>query len=436
MINIFNDEKTQNNNSYKDKLVSIINDYKVSGKFKNIQTAENYYNGIQDILQRKRTVIDENGFPKEVLNIPNNKIVDNLYAKLIDQKTNYLLSLPITFQSENEGYEKLINTYFDMKFHKILKNVCEDSLKFGMGYVFVNYNEQGKLSLKVLSPLEVIPIFSDDEEENLIGIIRFIKSYDEQNKIYDEIEVYDKEYMYTYIYNGGKLYLSSKRAYFFNNSTQYSFDNIPIICFKYNKNAIPLINRVKSLQDGINKILSDFQNNMEEDSRNTVLILQNFDGTNLSEFRKNLSEYGVVKVKTIDGQAGDVRTLSISVNADNYKTIIDLMKKAIIENGRGFDFKTDTTFSSMNKMNIKSLYTDIDLDARGMEAEFTNSLLKLIWFIDVDIYSKTKNDYFDEKVKIIFNKDTIVNESDVIEDCVKSVGIIDAEIITKNHPWT
>ena len=48
---------------------------------------------------------------------------------------------------------------------------------------------------------------------------------------------------------------------------------IPLIPFKYNKQELPLINRVKTLQDGINTMLSDFENDMQEDARNTILIL-------------------------------------------------------------------------------------------------------------------------------------------------------------------
>lgn len=98
----------------------------------------------------------------------------------------------------------------------------------------------------------------------------------------------------------------------------------------YNNKEIPLIKMVKSLQDGLNLIESNFQNQMEEDPRNTILVVVNYDGENLGEFRRNLATYGTVKVRTVDGAGGDVRTLQIEVNADNYKAIIELFKKAII----------------------------------------------------------------------------------------------------------
>ena len=53
-----------------------------------------YYEGVQDILRRKRTVIGEGGDLQEVSNLPNNRIIDNQYAKLVNQKANYLLGQP------------------------------------------------------------------------------------------------------------------------------------------------------------------------------------------------------------------------------------------------------------------------------------------------------------------------------------------------------
>ena len=47
-----------------------------------------YFRGEQDILSRKRTAIGPDGKLVEVTNLPNNKIIDNQYAKMVNQKTN------------------------------------------------------------------------------------------------------------------------------------------------------------------------------------------------------------------------------------------------------------------------------------------------------------------------------------------------------------
>ncbi|CAL7880932.1 hypothetical protein FUSNEC_GEN_293_02310 [Fusobacterium necrophorum subsp. funduliforme] len=58
---------------------------------------ERYYRGNQDILQKKRKAIMEQGRLEAVDNMVNSKIVDNQYAKMVDQKVNYLLAKKPTF---------------------------------------------------------------------------------------------------------------------------------------------------------------------------------------------------------------------------------------------------------------------------------------------------------------------------------------------------
>ena len=169
------------------------------------------------------------------------------------------------------------------------------------------------------------------------------------------------------------------------NPQGYNWSRIPLIAFKYNHDETPLIRMVKSIQDGLNKIESAFEDGMEENPRNSIMVLVNYDGENLGEFRRNLSAYGAVKVRSSDGVSGDVRTLNVEVNAENYRAIIDVFRKAIIENGMGYDAKDERMAGTPNQMNIKSMYSDIDLDANETETEFQASMEQLIWFIDMHL---------------------------------------------------
>ena len=216
--------------------------------------------------------------------------------------------------------------------------------------------------------------------------------------------------------------------------TGYNWDKIPLIPFKYNTEEIPLIKMVKSLQDGLNVIESNFQNAMEEDTRNTILVLKNYDGQKLGEFRKNLAQYGAVKVRTVDGADGGVDSLQIEVNSDNYKAILEIFKKAIIENAMGYDAKDDRLAGNPNQMNIQSMYSDIDLDANGMETEFQASFEELLWFINCHFANNGLGDFEGEAVDVIFNRDMLISESDVIDNINKSTDL-SLETRIAQHPW-
>ena len=174
---------------------------------------------------------------------------------------------------------------------------------------------------------------------------------------------------------------------------------------------------------------------MEEDPRNTILVVVNYDGENLGEFRQNLATYGAVKVRSLDGAGGDVRSLQVEVNAENYKAIIELFKKAIIENAMGYDAKDDRMNGNPNQMNIQSMYSDIDLDANGMETEFQAAFEDLLWFLNMHLFNIGLGDFENEEVEIIFNRDMMLNESEVITNIQNSVGILSDETLVANHPW-
>ena len=174
---------------------------------------------------------------------------------------------------------------------------------------------------------------------------------------------------------------------------------------------------------------------MEEDMNTTILVLKNYDGTNLGEFRRNLATYKAIKVQTVDGVQGGVEALRVDVNATNYQADLMQLKRALIENGRGFDAKEERMDGDPNQMNIESMYTDIDLDVNQMETEFQVGFEQLKWFIDQHLQHIGKGDFSEEKVEFIFNRDIFINEDAIIDNCVKSVGIISNKTIVARHPW-
>ena len=173
---------------------------------------------------------------------------------------------------------------------------------------------------------------------------------------------------------------------------------------------------------------------MEEDSRNTILVLVNYDGQNLGEFRRNLAQYGAVKVRSRDGNSGDVKSLQVEVNAENYKIILELFKKALIENAMGFDAKDDRLAGNPNQMNIQSMYSDIDLDANDIETEFQASFEQLLWFINCHFSNTGIGNFENEDVEVIFNRDMLMNESEIIDNVNKSTDL-SLETRLANHPW-
>ncbi len=409
---------------------------------------EAYYDGEQVILKRKRTVIGEDGKLKEVENLPNNRIVDNQYAKMVDQKANYLCGQPFIFDTKNKTFGEALSKVFTQKLRRIIRIAAEMALTEGKAWLFPYYKNANELTFALFPAHEVLPFWADTEHTELDCAVHLFPVYVYNEKGSEEV-VYKVEVIHgggidRFVWEDGRLMhdndapsgdyvtVADKRS---GQIKGYNWERIPLICFKANHREIPLLCRVKCLQDALNLMLSNFVNNMEEDVHNTILVIHNYDGEDLGEFRRNLAAYGAVKVRSFEGSDGAVDTLTVEVNAENYKTIMDLLKKAIIENARGYDAKDERMGGTPNQMNILSMYSDIDLDANSMETEFQAAFEDLLWFVRAHLANTGVGDFTGEDVTVVFNRDILINESEAIENCGKSSGIISNETLVKQHPW-
>lgn len=413
--------------------------------------ADRYYKGDHDILHTPRSAINEKGELEPVKNLPDNRIVDNQYQKAVDQKKNYLLSKPFTLITANDAYTEALKNLLDKKFMRSLKRVCGDSINGGIGYLYPYYNTEGRLCFKRFNNYEIIPFWADEEHTELdcFGRLYQLEGYEgETEKVYEFFELYSRNGIERYQLDGGHLIPDSMNpsgAHYLVEQNDpdgkhvevpYNWEQVPLIPFKRNAYEIPLIKCCKSLQDGINLMVSTFENNMCEDARNTILILVNYDGQNLGEFRKNLSQYGAVKVRNDgSGAGGDVRALTVEVNAENYKVILEIFKQALIENCKSYDAKDSRLTGDANQMHIQTIYQDIELDAQDMETEYQAAFEDLFWFVDQYLENAGKGNFEDIEVDITFNRNILVNETELIDNCIKSVGFLPTKLILQKHPW-
>lgn len=315
---------------------------------------------------------------------------------------------------------------------------------FSISWLYPYYNKNGELAFRVFPGYEIMPFWADAAHTELDSALRLYPVevyYGTEKKIVKKVDLFTLEGVTTYIFENGVLTPDTEKQAYVKvkdskgNEQPLNWERFPLIPIKYNPKEVPLIRRGRSLQDAINLLQSDFVNNMEEDVRNTVLVLKNYDGQDLGEFRRNLTTYGAIKVRTVEGTDGGVDSLEISVNSENYKTVLELLKKALIENLRSYDAKDDRLSGTPNQMNIQSMYCDIDLDANAMETELQASFEEILWFVNTYLANTGKGSYESEDITVIFNRDILINESEAIDNCSKSVGIISDETIVAMHPW-
>lgn len=402
-----------------------------------------YYDYEHAIKGKHRWVIGEGGSMRIDESLPNNRFIDNQYADMVDQKNNYLLARPLTFKTENTQYADMLKLVFNKGFHRLLKNIGKDAYNGGIAWLYPYYDEQNVFKFKRFHPWEVLPFWKDDEHTELdfAARIYYVETYEgDVEKTVTHVDVYDTQGIHKFILDGTSL-VPDYSTYYFELKTDdeiipYNWDRVPLIPFKVSNTETPLLKKCKSLQDGINEILSNFGDGMQENaSGNSILIIKNYDGTDLGQFRHNLSQYKAVKVRTVDGADGGIDSLQIEVNCENYKTILAELRKALIKNCKGYDVEELKSQGSPNEMTIKSVYSAIDLDANEIETEFQASFEQLLWFVNMHFINTGVGDFTTEEVEVIFNRDMMVNESQIITDINNSAAILSKKTCIAQHPY-
>jgi SPP1 family phage portal protein len=404
-------------------------------------TGQKYYGADHDILKRKRTAIGEGGELVEVQNLANNKLVHAFVRKLVDQKAGYLFGKPLSIQTENDTYQDLLNDIFNKSFMRLLKNLGKEAVNKGKAWLHVYYDENGQLRFKKIPSEEIIPLWRDAAHTELDAIIRVyeVEAYEgTKKKIITKVEFWDTSGVRKYELNDGGLIPDVELGEFSSHFTVlqgdqeqgFNWERVPFICFKYNDEEIPLVKFIKSLVDDYDAKKSDNANNLE-DLPESIYVIKNYDGTDLGEFRRNLSVFRAVKVTN----EGGVDTINLEIAVEAFKTHMEMMRKDIYEFGRGVDTQSEKFGNSPSGIALKFLYADLDMDANIIETEFQASLEQLLWFVNQHLANSGAGDFSNETVEFIFNRDILINETDTITNAKNSIGIISDETIVANHPW-
>lgn len=435
------------NNAMSDKeiLANEIMEFEGGRIRKLMLTGKRYYEGDHDIKHKKRSMRMGKGEEMEVLWLPNSKLKDNQYRKMVKQKSNFLCGKPVRFETENNALSEQFSYIFAERFQNTLLSVAKDALNCGIGWMHVYVDEKGEFRFKRFPAYSVIPFWRDDEHTELELACRVyeIQAYEGRTKkTVKFVDVFSDSGIDHYIMENGALkdspmaghenYLELKSDH---GEMELNWERIPLIAFKRNEEEQPLIDNVKSIQDAINTILSNFEDNMLQDAVNTIYVLINYGGQNLAEFRANLMAVGAVKIDSTSDAPGDIKTLNVEVNCENYKAILEVLKKAMIENAMGYDAKDDRLGANANQMNIQSMYNDIDLDADEMETQFQFAMKQVLWFVRRYLYNTQRIDCLNDEIKVVFKRDMMMNETEKMQTLTQAGVEISQETLLTQVPY-
>lgn len=403
-----------------------IKEYQSSEAYRTMAAAESAY--------RNRTGIQEktNRYRERT----NSKIEHPLLKKLVDQKINYALSRPFSISAKNQAYSDALTEIFDNTMRRKFKSFARGAPKLGVGYMIPWIDDRGELQWMVESALRIKPLWTDTEETDVGGFIRF---YDQivyvgaTKKILRRAELWSANGIQHFVAEDGGDYRpdleATADAAVVIDGKPHNWERVPLIWVKYNEEMLPLHHYTKELIDSINWQTST-TDDVLRDVQKFVYILRNYGGEDLGQFVRELVDSMAVKVDS----DGGVDKLQPEINVTAVMAFLDKQRRDAFDYGAGVDTK-DPELGNASGTAINFRYMDLDNDCQGLASELQAAIERMKWFIDAYLSLSGKGDFTNEQFEIKFNMDIPANEMDVIQNVATSAGILSQRTLLANHPW-
>jgi len=176
--------------------------------------------------------------------------------------------------------------------------------------------------------------------------------------------------------------------------------------------------------------MSDFSNN-HADIQDIIWKLVNYEGEDLGEFITNLKVKKAISV----GEGGDATPITTEIPHESRMELIKELKEAIFMFAQGVDMAPENIGTAASGVALKFLYGLLDLKCDTLERKTKVSLREFLTFLLQWIKLQGKGDFNAKDVRITFNRNMILNTTEMIDGVQKSNGIISKKTMLENHPF-
>ena len=415
------------------RIINLIHDFNNSPQRKWMLDGARYFEVDNDIKDR---VQGANSKWKA-----NNKLAHAKYHNMVDEKVSYLLSRPYSLDGdENNTYLDKVKDILGKRFQYNLATLGYEASNKGIAWLQVYIDQQGKFKTMLIPSEQCVPLWKDNSHEELEAMIRVYKTEvwkgNNREKITNvevwtehDVKYYKLESQVLIPYSDLNHNDNGPVGHYQKNGTWRSWGVVPFVPFKNNRFEICDLKFVKSLIDAYDMTRSEAANYVEE-VKNLIFILKGYGGADLDEFMSDLLKYRAVKTD----EDGAIETLTPEMDITALREHYEQLKRDIIEDGQSVNKDLDKFGSAPSGVALKFMYAALDLKCNALEVEFKLGFEKLLYFINIYL-NESQNVSEMTDIEIVFNRDMEINETEVIENCKNSVGIVSDKTIITNHPW-
>lgn len=351
---------------------------------------------------------------------PCNRIVSNYCFNIVQNYQGYITGIDISYLSQTniDAIQDILN-YNDVRTedNELLRNALIFGKSFEINYV----DEDAKQRFKVLDSRECIPVYSNDLNNDLLYVIRYYVA-DTINNSQDEyyIEVYGNEFIRKYKSSNAFATLSLL------DEKPNIYKQVPITVFNLNSDEESIFDKVMTLQDAYNKLLSSEVDDFESFC-DAYLVLKGCmaDADDLVAMKQN-------RVLMMDTDA-EASYLTKSVSDTQIENMLKNINDTIHKISNSPDF-TEDTFMSQSGVAIKYKLIGFENVASNIVANMTKALQKRIELICA-VLRLTNGDNTWRDVQIVFTRNLPQNITDTAQVINQLRGIVSDKTLISLLPF-
>ena len=350
---------------------------------------------------------------------PCNKVVVNYCYNIVQNYRGYLTGIDIAYSSD-----KNIDQVFEVLNYNDVKqedsNYLQDALVYGCAYEIAYIDEWGKHRFKTLDPKNVIPIYDDTLDQDLVYCIRFWS-----NKIADKdfyiVEVYSKSEIKTYKSDMGFQTFELVKE------EPHYFGMVPITVFELNNDRVSIFDQIMTLQDAYNKLLSAEVDDFESFA-DAYLVLKGMMGTDpedLADMKRN-------RALLLDNDA-EASYLTKNISDTQIQNMLNNINDNIHKIANSPDFNSDK-FMAQTGIAMRFKLVQFENASSAIEAEMRKALQRRIELICAIGNIKGDNLSFDD-VKITFTRNLPTNLTETAQVVNSLRGLVSDQTLLSLLPF-
>ena len=350
---------------------------------------------------------------------PANKVVVNYCYNIVQNYRGYLTGIDIAYSSDKD-----IDQVFEVLNYNDVKqedsNYLQDALVYGWAYEIAYIDEWGKHRFKTLDPKNVIPIYDDTLDQDLVYCIRFWS-----NKIADKdfyiVEVYSQSEIKTYKSDMGFQTFELVKE------EPHYFGMVPITVFELNNDRVSIFDQVMTLQDAYNKLLSAEVDDFESFA-DAYLVLKGMMGTDpedLADMKRN-------RALLLDNDA-EASYLTKNISDTQIENMLSNINDAIHKIANSPDFNSDK-FMAQTGIAMRFKLVQFENASSAIEAEMRKALQRRIELICAIGNIKGDNLSFDD-VKITFTRNLPTNLTETAQVVNSLRGLVSDQTLLSLLPF-